>query len=287
MRTAAALLRSAISTSAVLVTVSATAFGDDVPPDPTPADIAWVARGAFCEPETVLPLPDDTLLVSNVCDFRAAGKGFLTLLDNEGQAIDWRIVDGLDSPLGMALADERLYVVDSNQLRVFRWPGYAPLRTFQLRTTVANDVAVAADGTAYVTDTARHQVIRLQPDGTQTVLLDEARFTGANGIALAGDQLYVGGERLWRVDLLTGGVSTIGPSWLADIDGIEIEADGGLQLTPVGGPLVRYRHDDEIEVQTGDGISSANHGYAPALRLVLIPTGFDNTVIAIRLAIDP
>jgi len=29
-------------------------------------------------------------------------------------------------------------------------------------------------------------------------------------------------------------------------------------------------------------VSSANHGYAPSLGLALIPTGFDNTVIAIR-----
>ena len=31
-------------------------------PEPMQADIAWIAEGEFCEPETVLPLPDDTLL---------------------------------------------------------------------------------------------------------------------------------------------------------------------------------------------------------------------------------
>ena len=40
-------------------------------PESRPANIAWIAEGEFCEPETVLPLPDDTLLVSNVCDFRS------------------------------------------------------------------------------------------------------------------------------------------------------------------------------------------------------------------------
>jgi hypothetical protein len=48
----------------------------------------------------------------------------------------------------------------------------------------------------------------------------------------------------------------------------------------VGGPLVRLV--DPVEVLGGDGISSANHGYAAKLGLALIPTGFDNTVIAIR-----
>ena len=42
-------------------------------PDPGEADIAWVVTGEFCEPETVLPLPDNTLLVSNVCGIHATG----------------------------------------------------------------------------------------------------------------------------------------------------------------------------------------------------------------------
>jgi hypothetical protein len=252
-------------------------------PDPVDADIAWVASGKFCEPETVLPLPDNTLLVSNVCGIRERGNGFLSLLDAQGQALDWRIVDGLDAPLGMAIMGDRLHVVDNNRLKVFRWPGYELLETIDLETSVANDVAVAPDGVVYVSDTARHQVIQLLPDGTQSVFTGAAQFRGANGVELDKNSLYVGGERLWRVDLLSHSVETVGPEWLADIDGIEFEANGTLQVTPVGGPLVRYRNDKDIEVLAGEGISSANHGYAANLNLALIPTGFENTVIAIRI----
>lgn len=252
-------------------------------PEPRQADIAWIAEGEFCEPETVLALPDDTLIVSNVCDFRAAGNGFLTLLDEHGNAIDWQVVDGLDAPLGMALAGERLYVVDNNQVKIFDWPGFRLLETLHLDTAVANDIAVAADGRFWVTDTARGQVIERTAHGEQSVLLEDIGFKGANGIALDGHQLFIGGERLWCVDLRTAAVMTVGPEWLRDIDGIEIEADGTLQVTPVGGPLVRFRTADKIDVLGGEGVSSANHGYAPRLGLALIPTGFDNTVIAIRL----
>lgn len=252
-------------------------------PVPLEADIAWVTDGEFCEPETVLPLPDDTLLVSNVCGVRELGSGFLTLLDGQGQAINWRIVNGLDSPLGMALSRDRLYVVDNNRVKVFRWPGFEMLETIEMQTSVANDIATAPDGTIYVTDSANHQVVRRLADGTMSVFAAEFRFQNANGIELFGNGLYVGGERLWRVDLDRETVSTIGPRWLADIDGIEFENDGTLQVTPVGGPLIRYRSDDDIEVIAGEGVSSANHGYSFALDLALVPTGFDNTVIAIRI----
>jgi hypothetical protein len=251
-------------------------------PEPAQAEIDWVAEGEFCEPETVLPLPDDTLLVSNVCDFRTTGNGFLTLLGANGQVIDWRIVEDLDAPLGMALVDGHLFVIDNNQVKVFTWPGYRLLSTVALETTVANDIAVSQDHTIYVTDTARHQVVVVGNDAPQSILTGKAQFKGANGIEIRGNDLYVGGEHLWRVDLGEDTVTRIGPDWLSDIDGIEIESDGTLQLTPVGGPLVRLV--DPVEVLGGDGISSANHGYSANLGLALIPTGFDNTVIAIRVS---
>lgn len=252
---------------------------------PLEADIAWVAEGGFCEPETVLFLPDDTLLVSNVCNFQQQGNGFLSLLSAAGEVLNWRALEGLDAPLGMSMQADRLYLVDNNRLKVFDWPELKLLQTTELDTAVANDLAVSEEGVVYITDTARHQVIRVSADGKQSVLSGQAQFKGANGIAIQGHHLYIGGERLWRLDLGDNSVSIIGPEWLADIDGIEFEPGGTLQITPVGGPLVRYHSDTDIEIIAGPGISSANHGYAAKLHLALIPTGFDNTVIAIRVPI--
>lgn len=251
-------------------------------PEPRSANVVWVAEGEFCEPETVLPLPDETLLISNVCDFQEKGNGFLTLLRPDGTVIDWRLIQNLDAPLGMALNGSWLYVVDNNRVRIFIWPAYEQIGAVPIDAEVANDIAVAENGTMYLTDTGRGQVIVVKNPKTQSVLIGEGRFPGANGIELDGETLYVGGERLWKVNLQTNHVQTVGPEWLSDIDGIEIEADGTLQITPVGGPLIRYRSENEFEILGGDGVSSANHGYAPGLGLALIPTGYDNTVIAIR-----
>jgi sugar lactone lactonase YvrE len=247
---------------------------------PITADIAWIAEGGFCEPETVLPLPDDTLLVSNVCDFAETENGFLTLLKADGSVIEWRILEGLDAPLGMALHNGQLHVVDNNRVKVFRWPGYELIKTVTLETKVANDIAVGADDTIYVTDSARGEVVAIDARLEQSILTGEPQFPGANGIHVNQDDLWVGGGRLWHVDLRDDTVTTVGPVFMGGIDGIEQERDGTLQVTPVGGPLIRLK--DTIEIHDADVISSANHGYAESLGLVLIPTGFDNTVIAIR-----
>ena len=249
-------------------------------PAPIPADIAWVAEGEFCEPETVLPLPDNTLLVSNVCGFSEPGSGFLTLLAADGEVIDWVILDNLDAPLGMALHRDQLYVIDANRVRILRWPGYEPVKPIALGTDVANDIAVGPDDTIYVTDTARGEVVVVTPQLEESILTGQPQFPGANGIHIDNEDLYIGGKRLWHVDLRDHAVTTIGPEWLSGIDGIEQQADGTLQLTPVAGPLIRLQA--EIEVLGGDGVGSANHGWSEKLRLALIPTGYDNTVIAIR-----
>ncbi len=251
-------------------------------PNPEQASIAWTLSGQFCEPETVLPLPDETFLVSNVCDFKTKGNGFLSLINAEGEVLDWRAVQSLDAPLGMARVDNRLYVVDSNTVREFEWPGFKPVAIHKLDTKVANDIAVAPDHTIYVSDSATHQVIKLDSDGTQSVLTNSARFKHANGMALDGNHLYVGGARLWCVNLSSGAVTTIGPKWLEDIDGIEFERDGTLQVTIVGGPLVRLPLGEAAQVLGGDGVSSTNHGYYAKKNLSLIPTGYDNTVVAVR-----
>lgn len=249
-------------------------------PEPIAADIAWIAEGEFCEPETVLPLPDDTLLVSNVCDYAETGNGFLTLLDAEGTAVDWRVLEGLDAPLGMALHNGQLHIVDNNQVKVFRWPGFEPVRTVALETEVANDIAVGPDDTIYVTDSARGEVVVVSPGLERSVLTGEPQFPGANGIHVNGKDLWVGGGRLWHIDLRDNSVSTVGQVFVGGVDGIEQESDGTLQITPVGGPLIRLK--DVPEIHDADVVSSANHGYAEDLGLALIPTGFDNTVIAIR-----
>jgi len=248
----------------------------------TDADIAWVAEGPFCEPETVLPLPDDTLLVSNVCGFAEKGSGFVSKLSPDGEILEARFIPGLDAPLGMALHKSNLYVIDSNRVKIFDTAEFILWETIELETSVANDIAVGEHGDIYVTDSAGHKVLHRSTDGQQAVLSEGFEFRGANGIEVKGTDLYVGGARLWKVDLESRAVETLGPEWLVDIDGIEFEVDGTLQLTLVAGPLVRYRDDNSFQILSGEGISSANHGYSASLGLALVPTGYDNTVIAIR-----
>jgi sugar lactone lactonase YvrE len=108
------------------------------------------------------------------------------------------------------LADERsrtLWVCSSpSPLRNPPAVGTAALVAFDLKSgeqkasypfpapaSVCNDITIARDGTAYVSDTPNGRILRLAPKATNlTVWAQDERLKGIDGIVLAGDQtLYV------------------------------------------------------------------------------------------------
>ena len=100
---------------------------------------------------------------------------------------------------------------------------------------------------------------------------------------LTDEALYVGGEYLWRVDLASEEVERVGPPSLGDIDGVEGDGAGGLVVSVVGGPVWHLGAEGEVAVWTAPGVSSANHLYLEELRLVVVPTGFDGTLVAFEM----
>ena len=128
----------------------------------------------------------------------------IVVVDRSGKTRDFsRAEDGLDAVLGLAVDGRRrlLYAVSTNGFedssksarrnavliydlgRGRRVARHDVAEALQL-----NDVAVAADGTLYVTDSAAGSIFRMRPGERQLTLFGAARAArGANGIAVAPD----------------------------------------------------------------------------------------------------
>jgi len=245
----------------------------------------WILDDGLCEPETIIKDPVNArLIVSNICGFQKNNKGYLSVLAMDGTLDIPRWIDGLNAPAGMAIRDRKLYVtdldrvqiIDLDQVKIIDVLGpYPEAKAF-------NDIAISSDGTVYVSDSARHKVLSLQ-DGLATPFPDmAAQFTFANGLHIDGTRLYVGGETLWAVDLNTRAIETIESVGLGDIDGIETDGQGGLTVSIVGGNIWHLPIGADPVIWTTPGLSSTNHAYLPDTQLVLVPTGYDNTVIAFQ-----
>ncbi|MFH9354174.1 hypothetical protein [Kitasatospora sp. NPDC017646] len=128
---------------------------------------------------------------------------------------------------------------------------------------LANDIAVAPDGTAYVTDSFAPIVYRVGPDGTGSVLLRDERLApapgayGLNGIAYRDGRLVLGkwdDGTLWqiplrdpaavrRVEIADGGA-------LLHLDGIFARPDG--TIAGVTNAFYGAGRDAEVELRSDD-----------------------------------
>ena len=123
-----------------------------------------------------------------------------------------RVADTGGRPLGLELLpDGRLLVCDATKGVLAVDPGSGAIEVLLDRIEgrpmrFCNNAAVASDGTIWFSDSSRHygieqwkddfvqdtrtgRLVRRDPDGTVTVVLDGLRFS--NGVALAADESYV------------------------------------------------------------------------------------------------
>jgi len=178
------------------------AFAAVYSPTAPAAESERVVIPGFERPESVVhDTMLDLYLVSNVGVLPPSGfpgaldhNGFISRVSPEGIILDLKwIRDGtngviLNSPKGMWLHRHALYVADVDTLRIFdRFTGF-PIRNIAMPNPFApsslflNDVVVADDGTAYLTDNLNSAIFTVENDGRASVLASGPQVGAPNGI---------------------------------------------------------------------------------------------------------
>jgi hypothetical protein len=176
---------------AILCSTSSLAAGDE-----------HLIVSGFEKPESVVHDPiQDVYLVSNVGPGNPGAldrNGFISRVSPHGVILEiaWiqNGVNGvtLNGPKGMWLQGRWLYVADIDSLRIFDRVTGVPRRTVAISNPFApnalfvNDVIVAHDGTAYVSDNRNGAIFVVPPQGHPFVLAAGPQLGGPNGLALLG-----------------------------------------------------------------------------------------------------
>lgn len=154
--------------------------------------------GSFHFAESCSYAPEKDLYVTPNAGNRGeeyGSDGYVSLINHDGtvHTLKWigesREELTLNDPLGSDIVGGVLYVADRNVVRAFDVDSGHPLWHVEVDDALGfNDIAVAADGTIFATQTRPpERLYRIDPDGTSTVVVDGAPLSGPNGVAFDPD----------------------------------------------------------------------------------------------------
>ncbi len=275
------------------------------PPAPGPIVIKDVG---FQVPESVQhDVTSDTYLVSNIngSPLDKDDNGFISKLSPEGQVIALKWIDGsasdveLNAPKGFGISNGKLYVADIDVIRTFDAATGKP--GAQIKVTGAsflNDVAVAPDGTVYVSDTGlkagkdgalepnkKDAIYKVSPEGKLSTLVKGEKLGLPNG-------LFADATGLW-VATWQGALYHVSPDGKqeaplkapgAQLDGLIQTADGQVLFSSWETSTVYVGSTDgQFSPLLSDVKAPADIGYDSKRGQVLVPLFTENTIQILKL----
>ena len=253
----------------------------------------WATGPGLLVPESVLyNAADSVLYVSciNGKPLEKNRKGFIAKLTLDGRIQTLKWATGLNAPKGSAIYGDALYVSDIDHLvRINRKTGAIEKQFPGENAKFLNDVAIDARGNVYVTDMSDENsvIYRLQDEKLQ-VWLQGPEIKNPNGLAMEAGRLIVGnsGDGCIKSVNLTDGVITTIARVGSGIDGLRPDGNGNYLVSDWQGRTSLVTASGKVHTlldTTEAKINAADLEYIVTQKLLLIPTFFDNRVVAYQL----
>ena len=261
---------------------------------------SWELAG-FKNPESVVyDSKRDRLYVSNVegSPVEKDGAGSISTVSMDGQMLEVDWVSGLDSPKGLAIHNDHLYVADIDKLiEINMETGSISNEYVAEGAKFLNDVTARSNGEVYVSDMMTNQIYVLK-DGNFSVWLESDALENPNGLLAEDDRLIVGTWGVMKEDFSTevpGHLKTVdytskeiksigsGES-IGNMDGIENFAGGYLVTDWVKGAmsLVDNNGDASLLLQLEQGM--ADHEVIESSSMAFIPMMKNDTLLAYKVS---
>jgi len=247
----------------------------------------WETPEGLNTPESACFNPADQIIyVSNIARTTPDKIGFMSKLNADGSILVKEWVKGLNSPKGIAIVNDKLYVADPGLLWEISLKTGAVLRKYGCAFAMAlNDVASDANGTVYVTETKKNMVLTLGKDSLEVFSASD-QLANLNGVFDYGTEILLGSKgKLIAMDKKTKEIRILAEN-TGYLDGIVVvgknkivtsDWKGLVQLIEIDKPI------DKLMDTTPLKINAADLGYIASKKLLLVPTFAGNKVIAYKL----
>ncbi len=253
----------------------------------------WETPDSFLTPESVLYDPGrGVYYVSNYDAFSPSmgqGQQYISIVSQSGRIENREWVGGINNPTGMALAGDNLLVVERGGLvEIEIETGEVSARYAIVNAGMPNDVALDAEGKAYVSDSRRNLILKFS-GGDFEEWLGGPEVSDPNGLVVDGGKLVWGNNgdsRLKSVDLRTKDVKTIANLGSGIIDGVRLDGAGNYLVSHWRGKVYSVTPSGEVVKlldTAGPGAFAADFEFIKEKGLMIVPTFYDNRVAAYRL----
>lgn len=283
-------MKNRLLTGLMLTTIlmAGAAFISRVEPVKASLTKKWETEAVLNVPESVLyDAARKVLYVSSINGKPGEkdGNGFISKVSLSGKVekADW--VKGLDAPKGMAVYNNKLYIADLTNVVVINTVNGAVLKTIAVEgASFLNDVTVDNKGVVYVSDSEAKRVYKIENDQT-SLWMEDLNLKMPNGLLVAGKDLLLldmEGGVFYKVDMQSKKMSKFAEG-VKSGDGIVSVGTNEYLVSNWNGEIsyVDSKGQVELLLDTKAGkINAADIEYIPAQKLLLIPTFFDNKVVA-------
>ncbi len=247
----------------------------------------WQTSCNLKTPESVLYDEDrDVIYVANINGdpSQKDGNGFISILNPDGSEKKLEWIKNLNAPKGMAIFKGKLYVADIDQLVEIDIEKGAITASYDAPGAVfLNDVTAASDGMIFVSDT-RTKKIHILKDKKLTVWFEGAPLEAPNGLMAEKNKLLVGDNNIYEFDINTK-KSNILVKDAGGVDGLEKNREGDFVFSNWPGKIFIQKNGKTIKLldTTEKNINTADIDYDLKHDLVLVPTFFDNHIVAYKI----
>jgi sugar lactone lactonase YvrE len=252
----------------------------------------WATKKDLSVPESVLYHSfEDTLYVSNINGrpTEKNGKGFISKVSLKGEikVLEW--TTGLHAPKGSGIYQNRFYVTDIDQLvEIDVTTGKILARYPAEGAGFLNDVAIDKQGNVYVSDMSpKNSVIYKLVHKKMAVWLKGPEVSQPNGLFAENGKLILGNSGdgcLKAINIATKQIRMIAKIG-SGIDGVQSDGKGNYFISDWKGKTSFVTSSGQVIVlmdTTDQKINSADIEYIESKKMLLIPTFFDNRVMAYR-----
>lgn len=242
-------------------------------------------------PESVLPvLKEGILYVSNIGTDKSSDKsglGFISILSLDGKIKNLNWSTGLNSPKGMAIFNDKLYVTEVDHITEIDLATGEKVNSYPVEGAVfLNDVAAHSSGDIYFTDSRTGSIHKLK-DGKVSLVVRSEFFPNVNGIVALDNKILIGtGEKIVRYYLETGEVKDYMLN-TGGVDGLAKIGKGLVLFSDWPGTVHIMKRDEEkellLDTSSIEKSKTADFGFIEEKQMIFIPTFYANSVVCYKL----